>query len=428
MVQMSPANLSFPDAGYVLDHRPGPAVQPAPAATPPGDALALTWRHPSGMLGLSLINFALRVLTLGVYNFWGKTEVRGRIWSAVRINGEPLAYTGTGRDLFLGFLVAMLYVAVPYGTLLGSQILAGAKSPVTAVVSFVFLIVIYWMVCVASWRARRYRLTRTTWRGIRGDLAGNASVYAWACLWTWIVVVVSLGWAYPWRQTKLQRMLIEATSFGSEPLRFTARSGKLYGPFALMWFGGIAGFAAMVTMMAASGALHSVPGRPQVPTPGTIAIVLSAIAMFYGTLWLAGTWYQARSFNYYAANTRFQDASFGATATARGLLWLGISNTVLALAPVIVLSALAAIVVSLSGLDLPQAIVRMGSFGTRAVIVAALVSFGLLGPLLQARSARYWIGNLQLNGHARLADVQQSPLRRGSRGEGLAQAFDIDVF
>ena len=53
----------------------------------------ITWTHPpGGFLGLSLLNGLLRILTLGVYHFWGKTEARQRIWSPVRIDGgAPVA-------------------------------------------------------------------------------------------------------------------------------------------------------------------------------------------------------------------------------------------------------------------------------------------------------------------------------------------------
>jgi hypothetical protein len=58
---------------------------------------------PGGFAGLSFLNGVLRILTLGVYHFWGKTEVRQRIWSAVRIDGEPLEYRGTVARLLRGF-------------------------------------------------------------------------------------------------------------------------------------------------------------------------------------------------------------------------------------------------------------------------------------------------------------------------------------
>ena len=63
------------------------AASPTPGMTGP----RIDWVHPpGGFAALSLLNGALRILTLGVYHFWGKTEVRQRIWSAVRIDGQPL--------------------------------------------------------------------------------------------------------------------------------------------------------------------------------------------------------------------------------------------------------------------------------------------------------------------------------------------------
>ena len=75
--------------------------------------MRLGWSQPAGMVGLSVKNFLLRIVTLGIYGFWGKTEVRKRIWSGIRLNGEPLQYSGTGKELFLGFLVIFGVVVLP---------------------------------------------------------------------------------------------------------------------------------------------------------------------------------------------------------------------------------------------------------------------------------------------------------------------------
>ena len=69
------------------------------------EQLHLSWQYPKGLIGLSFTNMLLRILTLGIYHFWAKTEVRKRIWSAIRINDEPLTYTGRGLELFIGFLI-----------------------------------------------------------------------------------------------------------------------------------------------------------------------------------------------------------------------------------------------------------------------------------------------------------------------------------
>src|SRR5215470_19726870 len=90
----------------------------ADSASAPGTVSRIVWVHPQGgFFLLSLLNGLLRILTLGVYHFWGKTEVRQRIWSAVRVDGEPLEYRGTGGELFKGFLVVFLLVLLPLGVL-----------------------------------------------------------------------------------------------------------------------------------------------------------------------------------------------------------------------------------------------------------------------------------------------------------------------
>src|SRR6185295_10262910 len=87
-------------------------VSPTPEPSIP----RISWvPPPGGFAGLSLLNGVLRILTLGVYHFWGKTEVRQRIWSAVRIDGEPLEYRGTGGELFRGFLIVFLLILLPLG-------------------------------------------------------------------------------------------------------------------------------------------------------------------------------------------------------------------------------------------------------------------------------------------------------------------------
>ena len=92
---------------------------------------AISWVHPQGgFLGLSLLNGVLRILTLGVYHFWGKTEVRQRIWSAVRVDGEPLDYRGTGGELFRGFLIVFFLILLPLVVAsFASSLLFAAEQP-----------------------------------------------------------------------------------------------------------------------------------------------------------------------------------------------------------------------------------------------------------------------------------------------------------
>jgi uncharacterized membrane protein YjgN (DUF898 family) len=392
------------------------------------EPLKLTWQHPRGMVRLSIINFCLRVATLGLYNFWGKTEVRSRLWSGVRVNGEPLAYTGSGWELFVGFAVAMLYILVPYGSFFGAQLFFGPASATAIAVTYAFLLVITWMWSVAFYRARRFRLMRTCWRGIRGDLTGSANAFAWTSIWTLLVVSISLGWAYPWRQTKIQRILVENTRFGDKPLTFTGSSGSLYGPYALMWFGGLIGYGVMIAIIVSMTPMSG-PRPPTAPPPMALAAIFAGVGVFFLMLWLAGAWYQTRSFNHYAAHTHFDGVKFEGTARASSLLWLGLSNGVLAILPLAVIAALAAVLAIAIGVPLSApALAKLDSSQTRLMLLAGLLSLGLLGPLLQARRARFWMENLHFDGTLASGPLRQELHAGAAQGEGLAQAFDIDVF
>src|SRR6185437_12571356 len=49
----------------------------------------------------------LELVTFGFYRFWLATEMRQYLWSSTEIDGDALEYTGRGKELLLGFLVAM---------------------------------------------------------------------------------------------------------------------------------------------------------------------------------------------------------------------------------------------------------------------------------------------------------------------------------
>jgi len=138
------------------------------------EELSLSWQRPSGMFGLSFVNLALRIITLGIYHFWAKTEVRQRIWSAIRINDEPLTYTGRGLELFLGFLIVMGVVFLPTVLLMAAIAFSfGPQHPVTNTATLALYVGFGLLFGLAIYRAQRYRLARTRWRGIRGSLDGS---------------------------------------------------------------------------------------------------------------------------------------------------------------------------------------------------------------------------------------------------------------
>jgi uncharacterized membrane protein YjgN (DUF898 family) len=204
------------------------ALSPAPAAGAVRflGKEAAYWR-------LRIKGAVLLVVTLGLYRFWFATDIRRFLWSNTEIGGETLEYTGLATELVGGFLLA-LAILVPLYT--GFAIAALEFSPRALVSAVAGLMLLAFGAEFALYRARRYRLTRTVFRGVRFDQHGSAWRYAlYALLW-WALVAVTLGLAYPWAQASLQRFKMRHTCYGDLPGVFAGSGLALFLRGVPLWF------------------------------------------------------------------------------------------------------------------------------------------------------------------------------------------------
>src|SRR5215203_5178412 len=63
-------------------------------------------------LKLLVAGSLFQIPTFGFYRFWLITKLRRHLWSNTQVAGEAFEYTGTAKELLIGFLVA-LAVLVP---------------------------------------------------------------------------------------------------------------------------------------------------------------------------------------------------------------------------------------------------------------------------------------------------------------------------
>ena len=416
------------------------------------------------LIGLGAINGILKIFTLGLYTFWGKTEIRRRTWSFTRINGEPLSYTGTGRELFLGFVIVFACFVLP--SLLGAIAVSGlfAGNPLAiAAYQAVFYLVVFLIIGNAMYRAQRYRLSRTNWRGINGALAGNPQSYGWAYFWTlaapFAVIGLSAGlvawkasvqsgvflamgggiaalWIFPWRANKLQGMLTRDMRFGDRALSFTGTSGPLYKRYFFAWAGSallyLAGMVAASAYAISSGLVQKIPAK--IPPSGAEVMTLVAIAaVTLLAIAMITAWYRASQMNHFARHTHFEGATFKLDARGSSLMWLVLSNwlitTIGLLAGLGVGLALANFAGALAVVPTrTSAAPALGPSNLLLLAVPVIILTTMAQTFAQFRSVRYFMSRLKLNGPIDLGAIMQSQHQRPKRGEGLAQVFDIDAF
>ena len=277
-----------------------------------------------GLVRLLSKNFFLTLFTIGIYRFWAATRLRRYLWSNIRIGGDGLEYTGTGRELFLGFLVALAVLAplsivyiVAHRLSLGSPVLAASVQGAYFLSLFVFM-------QVALFRSRRYRLSRTTWRGIYAAQTGSTWRYLGLFLFYGLLTLVTLGLALPWMHVGLARYKLDNTRFGDRAMHVEARGSALFGRWLVV--------IALLVVPLALAILPNLPalmhpmyvpqpkGPPQLqppPHPGAFAFFF--VAFFLGGLALV--WYRIEAFRYLASRVRLDTMQLH--SDARGLQGVG---------------------------------------------------------------------------------------------------------
>jgi uncharacterized membrane protein YjgN (DUF898 family) len=153
----------------------------------------------------------LELVTFGFYRFWLATDMRRHLWANTHIDGDAAEYTGRGRELLIGFLFALAILVPVY---LAYFIVGVEIERLKAFASVPLFLFFYLFGQFAIYRARRYRLTRTVWRGVRFWMTGSGWAYAGrAALWG-LLMMFTLGLILPWREAALERYKMRHSYYG----------------------------------------------------------------------------------------------------------------------------------------------------------------------------------------------------------------------
>jgi uncharacterized membrane protein YjgN (DUF898 family) len=407
---LTPFHPTFSFSGYsstMSDTLPVPnaSTDTPSAATPRGEPLRFDYVPRPGLASLCIVNALLGILTLSIYRFWARTNVRKHIWSCVHINGQPLEYTGRGVELFKGALIVFLVLGLPTVLLVaGLHIAYGPEHPAIAGVQFLLFLTVALLWGAALFRARRYQLSRTLWRGIRGGLEGSATTYTLTYFGAMLARGLTFGWSTPVMNYNLQEQMIGGMRFGDMPFSFRGRAGPLYPSYAACWFLTLlvgAGLMVLLGTVIASTVgdnlaviFGDVPGEqvePSAEQAWNIAILVAglvALFVLFGAVYpIIWAFYTAREMSYFANFTKIGGAQFRLNATAGSLILLLIGN-----------------------------------------LLIWLFTLGIATPYVQQRLIRYLCDRLEVEGTVDVDRILQSKAPLDATGEGLADALDVGGF
>jgi uncharacterized membrane protein YjgN (DUF898 family) len=392
------------------------------------------------------VNALYQMLTGMIFRFWARTRERQYLWSHVRLGGDRLEYTGTGLELFLGFLIVMAIVMFPViGGFTLVMVLFGDEPVIFGVVYALYILVVVFLMYVAIYRARRYRLTRTLWRGIRGTLTGSSVKYALAAMGYTVVAMLTLGLASPVMRIGLVRREIENMHLGSRPFTFHGKIGDLFRLWILPWLS----LPLLLAVLFASGMYDSPAFKPMasdvVETPEMSGGTVAATMFAYLLVILAMSWYRVAEFRYLASSVGFEGMRFSSTLGFGRVFWIHFSSYLLMFGIYLLLFLLVmGAVVGVVGWDTMQAIAneeieaetaaagmneqRLGGIILLFGFVFAISSHVLNRVLIFHRMAHAVVTSLALTGTQDFSQVTRALDEAPKLGEGLADAFDLGDF
>jgi uncharacterized membrane protein YjgN (DUF898 family) len=378
-----------------------------------------------------IVNILLVIVTLGLYYPWAKVRNHRYFYGNSTLEGRNFDYHATGKQLFVGYLIAMALFLV----YVIFQRLLPFAGPILIVVLF---LAIPWII----WRSLMFNMRMTSFSNVRFSFAGNLgqayinffllpllffiSIYAlpillavilpmysggmpaYGGLLMFVGVVVSIAggfYFFALMQKKNTSYLINGYRYGQGKFSvtldvwpFAKIALKTMGLSILLLIVVMMFVGAVVVVLGIGASLGNIGQLTEMSNPeeligqllaggGIIAIIIGYLFMLFAGFFVAA-YMQTRQRTYILENTLLDDdVAFVSTLRARSFAWVMISNLLL-----------------------------------------VIVTFGLATPWAKVRVARLMLENTHVDAqHGFDEYITQQQQAQSSLGEQIGDAFDVDV-
>ena len=372
----------------------------------------------------------LELVTVGFYRFWLATDIRRHLWSHTSVDGDAFEYTGRGKELLIGFLFALAIVVPIYL----AYFLVGLEAErFKAFASFPLVAFFYVFGQFAIYRARRYRLTRTVWRGVRFWMTGSGWAYAArAALWA-LLLPLTLGLILPWREAALERYKMRHSHYGDLQGSFEGRGWEFFKRGFWIWL------TAVVTLLVLVLAVSLAKSFPSLLPVTKVTAFVAALVLVIGAPFLYGA-FRAVEWRWWISGIRFGEVRLESAlprGALFGLYWKVIGWFLLVAAVFmgyLFLSATA--VAGLTGVPVAKIFTPGNLQGGVPILV--LAGIGYLGFILTLNVVMrvyllrdLWVrlvGSTTVHGIDAAANVAAGGDLASAVGEGLADGLDVVGF
>jgi len=167
--------------------------------------------------GIWAVNIVLTIITLGLYYPWAKIAIRKYLWNETSLENNRFVFHGTGMEVFKGFLII-------YAVFIGLIFIMGYY-PQGILWLYLILILVIPLALFGGWR---YRVSKTSWRGIYFTFDGNFSEFLKVYFVGVFYLIITFGIYSPWFRVRIMKYLFSHTRLGQYRFSFVGDGGDLF--------------------------------------------------------------------------------------------------------------------------------------------------------------------------------------------------------
>lgn len=261
-----------------------------------------------------IVNLFLTIITLGIYSAWAKVRRLQYFHRNTVLNDSSFDYHGEPKAILKGRIIAV-------GMLLSYNLMLKIMPPVGLAIGLLIALVMPWLLV----KSLRFRLYNTSYRGLRFGFGGSTGGGYFNFLLLPILTAFTAFLLAPFTHQRIKAYQHGNSRFGQTAFGFEAGAGSFYKVYLLGFLlvaviGGTLGFIGY-TVIKDFAAI-----QPKANSQAFLVFILIFYAAFILVGLLVVPYFVSRLQNLIWNSTTLGPHRFSSTLSARGLLWIIISN------------------------------------------------------------------------------------------------------
>ncbi len=178
----------------------------------------------SEYFAIMIVNWFLSIITLGLYYPWARAKRLKYVYGQTTLNNEHFHFSGTGKEMFIGFLKLIVFYIVIMGLYI--VLIVVAHAPVIALLFLYFAI--FAIIPFAVHGSLRYRMSRTSYRSIRFGYRGDRTELIKKFIIGTVLTIITLGIYAAWFRITIRRYTHENIAYGDASFSNTGVGKTLF--------------------------------------------------------------------------------------------------------------------------------------------------------------------------------------------------------